>query len=70
MAPLATRFGLRLRSLRRERNFTQIQLADHLGIDRSFISDIERGNKTITLSYLETVAQGFELTLGQLLEGV
>ena len=63
-------FGKRLRSLRMERGYTQTQLADYLGIDRSFISDVERGKKNMSLTYLETVAQGFGITLSELTRGL
>ena len=65
---IAVRFGERLRSLRLAHGYTQIQLAGLLGIDRSFIGNIERGSTTISLSYLETIAQGFDLTLSELTE--
>ncbi len=66
-APIPVRFGRRLRSLRLERGLTQVQLSDHLGIDRPFLSDVERGKKAMTLSYLERVAQGFDMSLAELL---
>jgi transcriptional regulator with XRE-family HTH domain len=61
------RFGARLRELRKQAALTQTQLAHRLGIDRTFISDLERGRKSITLSYLETIAQGFNLTLSEMM---
>lgn len=64
---ITERFGKRLRHLRQEGNFTQVDLAKLLGIDRSFLSDVERGKKAMSLSYLETVAQGFGLSLAELL---
>lgn len=67
MSPISARFGLRLRSLRVSRGYTQVQLADFLGIDRSYLSDLERGRKSLTLSYLETVAQGFKISISELL---
>ncbi len=67
MSPISARFGLRLRSLRVSRGYTQVQLADFLGIDRSYLSDLERGRKSLTLSYLETVAQGFKISMSELL---
>lgn len=70
MPSISVRFGSRLRSLRRDRRLTQVQLADHLGIDRSYISDVERGRKAMSLTYLETVADGFKLTLPELFEGL
>ncbi len=70
MSPISARFGLRLRSLRISRGYTQVQLADFLGIDRSYLSDLERGRKSLTLSYLETVAQGFRMSLSELLTDI
>ena len=70
MSPISARFGLRLGSLRVSRGYTQVQLADFLGIDRSYLSDLERGRKSLTLSYLETVAQGFKLSLSELLTDI
>ena len=67
---IARRFGRRLRFLRNERGMTQASLALRLGIDRSYISDVECGRKTMTLSYLETVAQGFNMPLADLVDGL
>ena len=38
-------------------------MADTLGIDRSYISDMERGKKNVCLPTLEATAIGFEITL-------
>lgn len=67
---ITVRFGNRLRSLRLERGLTQDGLAKLLGIDRSFISDVERGKKAMNLSYLQTVAQGFGLSLAELFQDI
>lgn len=67
---ITARFGLRLRDLRRKSGMTQNALAHHLGLDRSYLSDVERGKKSMSLSYLETVAQGFNMTLSELLTGI
>ncbi|MBA2677254.1 MAG: helix-turn-helix domain-containing protein [Ktedonobacteraceae bacterium] len=45
---------------------TQTDLAVHLGMDRSFLSDLERGKREPCLRTLEVIAQGFELSLPQL----
>ncbi len=64
---VASRFGLRLRQLRRERNLTQLDMAITFGIDRSFISDVERGRKSMSLPMLEIVALGLQVSLSDLL---
>ena len=65
-----TRFGLRLRELRCTHNMTQLRMAVDFGIDRSFISDVERARKSISLPTLEILALGLNLSLSELLKGV
>lgn len=67
---VSSRFGVRLRELRRERNLTQLRMANDFGIDRSFISDVERGRKSISLPMLEVIALGMKLTLSDLLRDI
>ncbi|WP_396271450.1 helix-turn-helix domain-containing protein [Granulicella arctica] len=64
---VSSRFGRRLRQLRRERNLTQLRMAVDFGIDRSFISDVERGRKSISLPLLEVIALGMKVSLSDLL---
>jgi DNA-binding XRE family transcriptional regulator len=67
---VSSRFGVRLRQLRLERNMTQLRMAVDFGIDRSFISDVERGRKSISLPMLEVMALGLEMSLSDLLKDV
>ena len=67
---VSSRFGARLRELRRERNLTQLRMANDFGIDRSFISDVERGRKSISLPMLEVIALGMKLSLSDLLHNI
>jgi DNA-binding XRE family transcriptional regulator len=62
------RFGARMRDLRKERQWTQLYMATHFGINRSHLSDVERGRKSMTLSLVEVVALGFEISLSELLD--
>jgi transcriptional regulator with XRE-family HTH domain len=67
---ICVRFGQRLRKLRMERGLTQTDLAVHLGMDRSFLSDLERGKREPCLRTLEVIAQGFEVSVPQLLSRI
>ena len=67
---VSSRFGARLRELRRERNLTQLRMAVDFGIDRSFISDVERGRKSISLPLLEVMAIGLNMSLSDLLRDI
>lgn len=64
---ICVRFGQKLRRLRQARGWTQTDMAVHLGMDRSFLSDLERGRREPCLRSLEIIAQGFEMTLPQLM---
>jgi transcriptional regulator with XRE-family HTH domain len=46
---------------------TQLDLAVLLGIDRSYISEVECGKKGISLATLEVIALGFRMRLSDLL---
>ena len=67
---VSSRFGIRLRELRHERNLTQLRMARDFGIDRSFISDVERGRKSISLPMLEVIALGMKISLSELLRNL
>ena len=64
------RFGMKLRFLREAKGMTQLQLAIYMGIDRSYISDLERGRKSISLPTLEVIALGFGMSLSDLLKDI
>lgn len=64
---ITVRFGKRLRKLRKEKGWTQVQMADAFGIDRSYISDMERGKKNVCLPTLDVLAQGFGITISRLI---
>jgi transcriptional regulator with XRE-family HTH domain len=69
-ANIRLRFGQRLRALRVRKGWTQVELADYLGLDRGYISNIERGQRNITLETVQIIARGFGVTISQLLRGL
>jgi transcriptional regulator with XRE-family HTH domain len=42
-------------------------MAEHVGMDRSFISDLENGKKEICIRNLEVLAKAFEISVSQLM---
>jgi DNA-binding XRE family transcriptional regulator len=68
--PVTVRLGVRLRDLRKRHNLTQRQLADRFGIDRSYVSELERGHKSLSLTTLEVFAVGFKMPLSELLRDI
>jgi transcriptional regulator with XRE-family HTH domain len=59
--------GGRIRDLRRRRGWTQVEMAEKVGIDRSFLADVERGKRNISILNLALIARGLGVTLSQLL---
>ena len=51
-----------LKTLRTQMGLSQEQLAKKSGIDRTYISGVERGVRNITLDSLETLIQSLEVT--------
>ncbi|MGA3211616.1 MAG: helix-turn-helix transcriptional regulator [Terriglobales bacterium] len=62
--------GERIHKLRIKRGWTQVVMAERLGIDRSFLADVERGKRNISILNLEIIAKGFRVTLSRLLSGL
>lgn len=62
--------GNRIRLLRTERGWRQIDLAEETGIHENYVSDLEQGRKEICLRTLQAIAKAFDLNLAELLKGI
>ena len=62
--------GLRIRTLRKAKGFSQEDFADHCGIHRTYMGSMERGEKNVSLEILAKVAKGLKLSLSELLKDV
>jgi len=58
---LVRSFGIGVRRLREARGWSQEELAEHAGLNRSFIGEIERGTATSSLVTVAKLSQAFEL---------
>ena len=68
--PLLGRFGQRVKRLRTALGLSQEQFAYKCGLDRTYISSIERGKRNVSLENLKTIATALDIPLSQLLEGL
>jgi transcriptional regulator with XRE-family HTH domain len=57
MKSLEARFGEQLKELRNKRGLTQEELATDCGLDRTYISMLERGLRQPTLATLFKIAE-------------
>lgn len=60
------RFGDAVRTRREQLGLTQEDLADKAGIHRTYLSDIERGSRNLSLINIERVASALDLPLSEL----
>ena len=59
--------GQTIRDLRKNRGYSQETFAQAVGLHRTYISDIERGERNVSLHNLVRIANTLELPLSQLL---
>jgi len=59
--------GLRIRVLRTAGQLRQGQLAERAGLDRTYVSRLERGHHNFTVLTLVRLARALDVTSGELL---
>jgi transcriptional regulator with XRE-family HTH domain len=65
-ADVRERFGDAVRVRREALGLTQEDLADKAGIHRTYLSDVERGTRNISLLNIERLAQGLNESMTEL----
>lgn len=65
---ITVRFGQRVRQLRTELGLSQEAFADKCGLDRTYISGIERGVRNPTLEVIAVIADGLGIKICILFE--
>jgi transcriptional regulator with XRE-family HTH domain len=64
---ILTKFGKRVREIRKEKNLSQEELAHKANLHRTYIGMIERAEKNITLINIEKIANALEIEINKLL---
>jgi XRE family transcriptional regulator, regulator of sulfur utilization len=64
---LVERFGVTLRQLRVQQGWSQSQLAERAGLDRSYVGEIERGRVIASIVTAEKLAVALDIELVSLL---
>lgn len=62
------RLAANMRRLRKERGLSQEALADAAGLDRTYVSGVERRVKNPTVTVVDRVATALGCKLGELLD--
>jgi transcriptional regulator with XRE-family HTH domain len=70
MEDIRSRFGRAVRKKRNRLGVSQEVFADICGLDRTYIGDIERGERNVALVNIERIAKALRISLPELLRGV
>jgi transcriptional regulator with XRE-family HTH domain len=60
------RFGFAVKTRREDLNLTQEDLAEKAGIHRTYLSDVERGTRNLSLINVERLAAALSMSLSEL----
>jgi len=63
---LKENFGLKIKALREQRSYSIEYLANIANIDRTYISDIEKGKRNVSLLIIEKLAKALEVNIQEL----
>jgi transcriptional regulator with XRE-family HTH domain len=67
---IAVFFGKRLRERRLAKGLSQEAFAAAAGLDRTYISGIERGKRNVSLRNIEVIAKALDSPISELTEGL
>ena len=60
-------FGRRVREVRKSKGISQERLAEMAGIDRSYMGNIERGEKNVTLKKVYEICDALDIEIQDLI---
>lgn len=63
----AKKLGANLKKIRLSKGIKQVEIAKTLGVDRSFVSNIENGKTNPTLSTITSLAKALGVSANELL---
>ena len=70
LSPAAQAFGERVRARRLELGKSQEKLAHDSGLHWTFVGQVERGQRNLTLHNILKLAAGLEMDAGELVSGL
>lgn len=67
---IRNKIGERIKTLRKREKITQERFALMTGVNRSYLADIEKGNRNFGWDTLEHIVRGFGISLSEFFEGI
>ena len=63
-------FGRRVRQLRKKRKCSQEKLAEMSGMHWTYIGQVERGERNLTLQSIQSIARALRVKIANLFDGI
>ncbi len=63
-------FGNRIKELRQAQSLSQEKFALQIDMDRTYLASIESGKRNVSLENIKKIADGFEISLGELFKNM
>ena len=60
------KFGIRVKVLRTTKGWSQMELGFRADVNRNYISDLERGQRNVSLIIIERIAKALEVEIWEL----
>ena len=67
---ISVRLGRRIRDLRRQRGWRQIDLAAHAELSKTHVCELEVGKREVGLKTLERLAQALDVKISDLMKSI
>lgn len=67
---ISIQLGKKVRELRRERGWRQIDLAAHAELSKTHINELEAGKREIGLHALERMAEALDMKISDLMKAI
>ena len=64
------KFGNRIRELRKAKGLSQEAFSSLCGLDRTYISGIERGVRNVSMLNIQLIAKALDISLADLMRGL
>jgi transcriptional regulator with XRE-family HTH domain len=67
---ISIRLGRKIRDLRRQRQWRQIDLAAHAELSKTHVCELELGKREVGLKTLERLAQALDVKISELMKSI
>ncbi len=70
MSTIRVQYGLRIKDLRDERGLSQRGFAARIGMSPTYLADVERGARNVSIDNMKRIADGFGVTFHEMTDGM